>query len=218
MFDIISIVAVASYFVPLLIVLLKRLVRDHFFMLFAAYWTLGGLINMMDVIPGFSRPVSYYAGVVYNILDIPFILSILYVTTSSYMVKRITPFAIVLIFISEIISIIAATEFNYDTIKYPLGAGIAIVLFIVSVDIVRYMQTIEHTNRQNAKMFVYAAVLFEYATFVIIYIFDYFVASSNDTDGYIIYYLSSLVAILIASCGYLLFKKYERNPAMVREL
>lgn len=116
-----------------------------------------------------------------------------------------------LIFLGEVVSVIMADHLTYDTIKYPLGAGVAMVLFIVIVEIVRYMQTIEHSNRQNAKMFIYAGVLFEYATFVVIYIFDYFVAAYNATDSYIIYYLSSVVALFIASCGYLLFKKYERN-------
>jgi hypothetical protein len=212
LFDVIAVVAVASYFVPLVIVLIKRLWRDHFFMLFASYWMLGGFINMMDVIPGFSKKVSYTAGIYYNMLDIPFILTIFYLTTSSYMIKRFTPFAIVLIFLSEVVSVVMADHLTYDTIKYPLGAGVAMVLFIVIAEIVRYMQTIEHSNRQNSKMFIYAGVLFEYATFVVIYIFDYFVAASNATDSYIIYYLSSVVALFIASCGYLLFKKYERNP------
>lgn len=211
LFDIISVVAVASCFVPLLIVLIKKLWRDHFFVLFASYWTLLGFINMMDVIPGFPKKVSYMAGIYYNMLDIPFILTIFYLTTSSYLIKRFTPFAIVLIFLSEVISVVMADKLTYETIKYPLGAGVAMVLFIVTVEIVRYMQTIEHSNRQNAKMFIYAGVLFQFATFVVIYIFDYFVSAYNATDSYIIYYLSSVVALFIASCGYLLFKKYERN-------
>lgn len=85
------------------------------------------------------------------------------------------------------------------------------VLFIVAVEIVRYMQIMEHSNRQNAKMFIYAAVLFEYATFIVIYIFDYFVDTSNRTESFLIYYISTLGAILIASCGYLIFRKYERT-------
>jgi hypothetical protein len=102
---------------------------------------------------------------------------------------------------------------TYDALKYPLGAGIAMVLFIVMQEIVRYMQNIEHSNRQNSKIFVYAAVLFEYATFIVIYIFDYFIETSNRQDSFLIYYISTIVAIFIASCGFLMFKKYEKNSA-----
>jgi hypothetical protein len=209
LFDTLSVAAVISYFVPLALVLFKKLWRDPFFMLFAAYWALGGLINMADVVPGVSKKFSYTLGVFYNMLDVPFILGILYCTSSSPLIKKFTPFAIVLILSSEVFSLIT-NGITYDALKYPLGAGIATVLFIVIMEIVRYMQKIEHTNRQNAKMFIYAAVLFEYATFIVIYIFDYFVPAENPTDSYLIYYMSSMVAILIASCGYLLFRKYEK--------
>lgn len=211
MIDIISIGAVIAYFVPLVIVLIKKLWRDQFFMLFAAYWALGGVVNLADVIPGFPKKWSYDIGVYYNMLDVPFILSILYLTTSSAFVRRFMPFMIVLLFICEVIGI-ALQGVKYDSLKYPLGAGIVLVLGMVVMEIVRYMQTIEHSNRQNAKMFVYAAVLFQWATFVVIYISDYFIfPEANNNDGFIIYYLSTMVAILIASCGYLLFRKYEQQ-------
>jgi len=98
---------------------------------------------------------------------------------------------------------------NYDSQKYALGAGVAMVLCIVTMEIIRYMQKVEHTTRQNAKMFIYAGVLFEYATFIVIYIFDYILINEDRQDSYLIYYLSTLVAILIASCGFLMYKRYE---------
>lgn len=210
-FDIISIAAIVSYFIPLVIVFIKKLWRDPFFMLFASYWAIGGLINMTDVIPGISKNVIYTIGVFYNMLDIPFILGILYCTSNSIIVRKFTSLALVLICCMELISLLIH-GINYQALKYPLGAGIALVLLIVSMEIIRYMQKIEHSNRQNAKMFIYAALMFEYATFTLIYIFDYFVVSSDRKDSFLIYYISTLGAILIASCGYLLFRKYERRP------
>ncbi len=94
--------------------------------------------------------------------------------------------------------------------KYALGTGIVLVLVPVVWETIRYLQKIEHSNRQTAKIFIYAALLFEYATFIVIYIFDYFVESADTQDSFLVYYLSTLVAIFIASCGYLLFKKYEK--------
>jgi hypothetical protein len=70
------------------------------------------------------------------------------------------------------------------------------------MEVMRYMQKVEHTSRQNAKMFVYGAVLFEYATFIVIYIFDYILTTEDRKDSFIIYYVSSLVAIFIATLGF----------------
>jgi hypothetical protein len=210
MFNIISIAAIISYFIPLFIVLVKRLWSDAFFMLFATYWAIGGLINIIEVIPGVSKEAIYMTGVLYNMLDIPFILGILYCTSNSILVRKFTSLAFLLIFGFQVISVMIH-GINYDALKYPLGTGIAMVLIVVSMEIIRYMQKIEHSNRQNAKIFIYAAVLFEYATFIVIYVFDYFMTLEDRKDSFLIYYISSLVAILIASCGYMLFKKYERK-------
>jgi hypothetical protein len=210
MFEIISIAAVASYFVPLILVFYKRLWKDPFFLLFAAYWALGGIINVTDIIPDFPKKATYMIGVFYNMLDIPFILYILYFTSSSQNIRKTTLSGLVLISIFEVVSVVL-NGITYDALKYPLGVGIAMVLFIVIQEIIRYMQNIEHSNRQNSKILVYAAVLFEYATFIVIYIFDYFIETPNRQDSFLIYYISTLVAIFIASCGYLMFKKYEKN-------
>ena len=211
-FDIISVAAVVSYFVPLLLVLFKKLWRDSFFMLFAVYWGIGGLVNLCDVIPGFSEATCYYVGVGYNLIDIPVILGILYTTSSSKPIRKFIPFAAAGIICLEAIGV-AMDGFIYEALKYSLGAGIAVVLVVVLVEIVRYMQTLEPSNRQNARMFVYGAVLFEYATFIVIYVFDYFIETAETEDSYLIYYFSTLVAILIASVGYLLYKRNSLRPA-----
>jgi hypothetical protein len=51
---------------------------------------------------------------------------------------------------------------------------------------------------------IYAALFFEYGTFVVIYIFDYFLPGTSTTaDNFLVYYLSSLVALPVAICGFL---------------
>jgi hypothetical protein len=210
LYQVISIAAVASYFVPLLIVLVKRAWRDQFFLLFAIYWTVGGAINLFDVVPGVSKHFLHNLTIFYNMLDIPFILGILYFTTSYNFVKRAAITGIVLLLLVQVVSIISG-GISYDSQKYALGFGVGLVLCIVSMEIIRYMQKIEHSNRQNAKMFVYAALMFEYATFIVIYIFDYILIAQDRKDSFLVYYISSLVAIIIASCGFLLFRKFEKS-------
>ncbi len=216
MYHLISIAAVASYFVPILIVLMKKAWRDQFFLLFAVYWCVGGTINVFDVVPGVSKHLLHNITIFYNMLDIPFMLGILYFTTTYNFIRKTAGAGIALLLLVQVISIIKG-GISYDSQKYALGVGVALVLCIVAMEIIRYMQKIEHSTRQNAKMFVYAALLFEYATFIVIYIFDYILISEDRTDNFIIYYISTLVAILIASCGFLLFRKYESSSNYLKK-
>jgi hypothetical protein len=216
MYHLISIAAVASYFVPILIVLMKKAWRDQFFLLFAVYWCVGGMINVFDVVPGVSKHLLHNITIFYNMLDIPFMLGILYFTTTYNFIRKTAVVGIALLLFVQVISIIKG-GISYDSQKYALGIGVALVLCIVAMEIIRYMQKIEHSTRQNAKMFVYAALLFEYATFIVIYIFDYILISEDRQDSFIIYYISTLVAILIASCGFLLFRKYESSSNYLKK-
>ncbi|MBL7735497.1 MAG: hypothetical protein JNL51_08560 [Chitinophagaceae bacterium] len=209
LYDIISVAAIFSYFIPILVVLLRKLWRDTFFILFAVYWLLGGLINMPDLLPGFSEDLKSDMGVIYNLLDIPLILIIFYYTSSSFMIRRYVSFSLALLIVFEAINFLIY-GLNYDALKYSLGPGIVIVLIVLSWEIVRYLQKIEHSNRQSAKVFIYAALLFEYGTFTLIYIFDYFIPNSNSEDSFLIYYISTVIAIFIALGGYLIIKIKKR--------
>ena len=215
MYHYISIAAVASYFIPLIIVLFRKAWRDQFFLLFGIYWAVGGTINLFDIIPGVPKEVIHYLGIFYNMLDIPFILGILYSTTVYNFVKKAALTGIVVLLLVQAISLIKG-GIDYESQKYALATGVGLVLCIVSMEIIRYMQKVEHSTRQNAKMFVYAALLFEYATFIVIYIFDYVLIAEDRKDSYIIYYVSSLVAIVIASCGFLLFRKFESAASYLK--
>ena len=65
------------------------------------------------------------------------------------------------------------------------------------------MQKLEHTAKENAIVFMHVSWLFAYGTFVIIYIFEYYVKiSGSEIDNFLIYYISSLIAVAIASIGF----------------
>lgn len=216
LYHILCTAAVISYFIPLVLVLLRGLWHDKFFLLFALYWATGGLINSPDLIPAFPSEIMYTIGVVYNLLDIPVILTIFYYTGSSPGIRKLARAGLIAIILIELTSV-ALAGFDYNALKYTIGPGILVVMVIVVWEILRYLQKIEHSNRQTAKVFIYAALLFEYATFILIYIFDYFIVDSAREDSFLIYYISTVVAIVIASSGYLLFrKKYAYRSIPIR--
>lgn len=101
--------------------------------------------------------------------------------------------------------------FNTDVLEYVLGLELLIVLSVIVWEIILKLQQIRLTGPVKGLLLIYAALFFEYGTFVVIYIFDYFLpGTSTSSDNFLVYYLSSLVALPVAICGFL--TKGVNNP------
>ena len=201
-YQIVSVVAVIACFVPLLIVLLKKLKHVKPFLLFALYWTLGGLVNLIDFVH-FSKKSVEVITVMYNALDMPLVLSIMYFTTSSPAIKKFTKVAIPVFTAFELVNLVLR-GINYDALKYTLAIGLVIVLTVIVWEVILYLQKIQHTGLEKGLLFIYAALLFQYGTYIVIYIFDYYLEEASTTmDNFMVYYISSLIALAIAICGFL---------------
>lgn len=204
-YRIISILATIAYFIPALIVIFKRLWKDTYFLYLGIYWLAGAVVNTITNIPGI--PVEVIS-VLYNMVDIPFILWILWYTSFSSSLAKILRVVIAAYIIIELI-LVVILGVNYDAIKYIMGVGVLVVLITLVWEITLYLQRIEHSNREKSMLFIYAALLFEYGSYTIVYIFDYFIIPANQVDTLLIYYSSSLIAMSIACFGFLLKKNKE---------
>jgi hypothetical protein len=201
-YEIVSVLAIAAYFVPLAILLLKKMWQVTPFLLFALYWVVGGLVNLVDRM-GVSDRTIEITTVLYNIFDMPAVMYILHKTTSSSAVKKVTGIAAPGFLAAQLINMFIR-GLNYDSLKYTLAIGLLLVLTLIVWEIILYLQKIVHSGRERGLLFIYAALLFEYGTYIIIYIFDYYLEHISSTvDNYLVYYISSLIAIVIATCGYL---------------
>lgn len=201
-YQVISYLATIAYFVPIVIVLMKKLWHVIPFLLFACYWLIGGLVNIVDLFPVSKRLIEIVT-VFYNSVDMPAVLGILYLTTTSPAIKKFTKIVAPMLSVFILINLIVR-GWNYDALKYTLAIGLAIVLTVIIWEIIHYLQKIEHSGLEKGLLFIYAALLFEYGTYIVIYIFDYYLEDvSSTTDNFIVYYVSSLVGIIIASFGFL---------------
>lgn len=201
-YHVVSIVAIIAYFVPILIVMLKKQQHITPFLLFALYWLLGGVINLIDFFP-VPKPAVELVTVIYNSLDIPILLSIIHFTTAAVPIRKFTRIVVPVFTAFELVNLLVF-GLKYDALKYSLGVGLILVLTVVMWEVVLYLQKIKHTGLEKGLFFIYAALLFEYGTFVIIYIFDYYLEdASNTMDNFMVYYISSLIALIIATCGFL---------------
>lgn len=209
-YQIISIIAIISYFIPLSIVVFKKLWKEKPFVLFAGYWGLNGIVSLLDKVPGIDKALLEKITVVYNMLDIPIVLGLLFIATSSASIKKFTKIVAPSFLLLQLINFMIL-GWNYGSAKYTLALGLLLILTCLVWEISLFMHKLEHTDHENAMIFIYVSLLFAYGTFIVIYIFDYYVTvSDSNIDNFLIYYISSLVAIIIASIGFLA-KKTSRK-------
>jgi hypothetical protein len=203
LYQIVSFLAVGLYFVPMLIVIGKKLWSAVPFRLFALYWLVCAFANLIEFFP-LSAPALELYTVIYNLLDIPLVLMIVYFASADNAVKKFTKIvAPALLAIGLVNCIIRG--FTSDSLKYVLGGELLIVIGVIIWEIILKLQQIKLTGHVKGLLLICAALLFEYGTFIVIYIFDYFLpGASTVADNFLVYYLSSLVALPVAICGFLI--------------
>ena len=201
-YQIVSVLAVGLYFMPMLVVLMKKLWSAIPFRLFALYWLLCALANLVEYLHLSPRALDLYT-VIYNLIDIPVALTIFYFSSTSPVVKRFIKIVAPALLVAGVVNCIFR-GFNTDALEYVLGAELLIVLSVIVWEIILKLQHIRLSGSVKGLLLIYAALFFEYGTFVVIYIFDYFLPGiSTSSDNFLVYYLSSLVALPVAIVGFL---------------
>ena len=145
-------------------------------------------------------------------LDMPIVLSIFYFTTTVPAIRRLISIGLPVYLIAACVNAVIQ-GMNYDALKWILALGLVQVLGILIWEIILRLQKIQHTTHDKAFLLVYAALLFQYGTYIVIYIFDYFLLSAaNQEDNFIIYYISTIIALTVAAFAYcIVSKQKERN-------
>src|SRR6476646_10850525 len=88
-YQIVSVLAVGLYFVPMLIVIGKKLWSAPPFRLFALYWLVCAVANLVEFLPLSTHALELFT-VIYNLLDIPFVLAVFYFVSANAAVKKFT--------------------------------------------------------------------------------------------------------------------------------
>lgn len=213
----ITILGILSYFIPAVIVYMKKLWNDFPLRLVCIYWMVCGFMNSLDLIGPIDYRVMEIFHVSYNFVVIPFVLFLIYLNTGSAWMKKMLPVAIGLVALVELAGIIRGGLY-YDSLKYGLGLGIVLLLIFIFWEILRFFQNISHTTREKRMLFIFIALAFDWGSYLVIYYFEYFFSEQNLAflkDTLLLYYSSSIVSMSIASIGLLLNhsseKKYDED-------
>lgn len=199
-FRILALVGTLAFFLPFAVLTARKLWSERSFLLFTLYWLVTGLANLTDYIGQMPAETREAINIVYNLLDIPFLLSIL-LSISDTRVKRIYLAVCLSAYVLVGAYALGQYGFGYEALKYPMGAGLLFVILFVGWEIKSLLGNLRHTRRQRTMLFIFAALLFQFGTFVIIYFFDYFVPNRSREYNFLFYYISSIVALSIALCG-----------------
>lgn len=195
--------ALGLHFIPLLIVIRKKLWSALPFRLNALYWLLCALVNLLALMP-LPADIIELCTVIYKVLDVPIILSVLYFSTSSAAVKKFTRLAAPALLAASLVNCIIR-GFSTNVLEFVLGAGLLIATGVIIWEIILKLQKIRLTAKAKGLLLTYAALLFVYGANAVIYIFVYLLpGTSSASDNLLMYYLSALVALPVTIGGYLI--------------
>lgn len=201
---VVSVLTIVLCFVPAVIVLLKKLWQATPFQFFAIYWIINGLVYSILRIKGIDKQIIEVIIVTYNALDIPMTASIVYFSASSSRLKKFIRLILGLFIVFEIGCLVQG-GFRYEALKYVLGVGLLFMLTIIIWQISLFLQQVSHVTREKALLLIHGGFLFQYGTYIVVYVFDYFIVDVADNiDKFLIYYISTIISISIGSSGLLL--------------
>jgi hypothetical protein len=200
---IVSNLAILFCCVPFLFLVSKKMRSVRTYRVIGIYWLLNGLINLynLDLFPFFKNSafqdklVSWY-----NLLDTPMVLLIFAAAVTG--AQRRVILISMMFFLGSELTLVAWKGYNFISGTAVIGTGLLLILTFTIIGLVQYMKRMEHTAFENSMAFVYAALLFAYGSFLIVYIFHIRGSSGiNSQDTFLLYYISLLLSAATTTLG-----------------
>lgn len=196
------------YFIPVVLWLFNRKLHTKFFVFFVGYWTWCGLVNLVLSSGMLKNEVlNLWLERFFNLLDAPLMVFILYNTTEirsvrDHLHKLVRPFIV------SVGVLLAVTRLNPVTDNFVVGIGILVVLcYIIWIVYKNVSQTKTGIAASN-KQFIYYALLFEYGTSLITFVFSYLLTPPTETykDIFLIFHISIIVSMCIVMWSFLSYR------------
>ncbi len=204
----ISIITSVAFFLPLIMLMARRLIRDKVLIWFAAYWAWAGMANILfslDFVP--ASKIMLILQRVYNLFDCPLLLFVLYKTTYIKEVRNSIRKVMLPFFVIETAAI-AISGFESMVESILVVMGVLIALYYIGWIILLHMKGTHYSNYQHAMQFIYYALFFEYGVSTINFIYSYMLPDKvSESDNFLIFYMASCITILIALYGILVYKE-----------
>ena len=157
---------------------------------------MAGQIRQESVRNFFARLSDYY-----DLADAPLMLLIFALASSGRLRKQL--FLVMFGLVGGEALLIAQKGYAFSW-HYIIAAGVLLVLAYSVAGLWQYLKKMEHDRFENSMAFVYAALLFAYGTYLIIFLLSLFPKSPqtyNEADSFLMYYISLSLAAVLTSAG-----------------
>lgn len=203
-----SIITSVAFFLPLILLGIRRLMRDKLLIWFAVFWAWAGLMNI--IFEGEYASASKVMVVlqrVYNLFDVPLLLLILFKTTYIEDVRNSIKKVMLPFFAIETVAI-AVAGFQSTVESILVAVGVLLALYYLGWIILLHMKGTHYSNYQHAMQFIYYALFFEYGVSIINFIYSYLLPDKvSERDNFLIFYMASCITMLIALYGILIYRE-----------
>jgi hypothetical protein len=170
------------------------------------YWLMNGLVHLLAM--DFSqfagshflaKKLNYY----YDLAETPLVFLTFALALTGRGRKQLL--FVLFLFIAGESALIHYKGYNFSTSAIILGTGLLLILSYSVIGLLQYLKKIQHSRFENSMVFVYASFLFSYGSSLIIYIIAHFHndpnPGDNDSDSFLLYYISLLLSAAIAASG-----------------
>ncbi len=201
-----SILAVVLCFVPIGLYWWKKLAPDKTYLSLSIFWLINGITYAPEIFNwNWYNNASDQITLFYNLIDTPQILLMFYFLTE----KKIFKTMLLAFLVFEVVAI-AWKGFNFDSNNIIIGFGTLICLLLNIWAISKYFLRINHTDKENVMVYVYAGFIFYYGLFPFIYFFNY-LQNSGSQRPYVVFINYSAICLATGLISFGLWKYAYTN-------
>ncbi len=215
--SLITFVAAVSFFAPLVVLLSKKLITHPFFSWFAFYWALSGLTNLL-FLSEWVTDEQYAIWILdgSNYVDGLLMLFLLYQTQGIGKIRKKAAYIVAGFALLSIASIVIRGFEN--VIVAIIGVGVALVLLQLGYIILNYLTSVNKQYVGSSRLLLYYALVFEYGTSIVTYLFTYVFTNLNVVrDSFLLYHVSIIISTTLA-CFAIGLSTKKRKPQPVHTI
>ena len=219
LYAVISCSAIAFCFVPFLLLAFKQMRKVNTYCVIGIYWLFNGIVNFPALNAGHvsnAHGFLHQLGLYYNYVETPLVLLAFVFAGSGRMRKHLL--LVLWGFLTGETLLILWKGMSLASRATVMGAGLLLILAYSVAGLWQYLKKMEHSRFENSMVFVYGALLFGYGSYLIIFIFAHLHKTDtvyNETDSFLLYYISLLLSAAITSAGLWSYKLRKRRPGSV---
>jgi hypothetical protein len=197
--QLLSIFVVLLAFLPMILFWWKKLSSEKAYLVISIYWAVNGILYIPEIFHwAWYQAASNQITLYYNLIDPPLILLVFYYIFR----KKLFLFLLGGFALFEV-TMVALKGFNFDSNNYIIGLGSFISLVLNIWGISRYFLSMEHKEKENVLVYVYAGYIFYYGLFAVVFNFNYLHVSGPELP-YVIFinYTAICLATSLISYGF----------------